>query len=573
MATEYSLTEAFKRIEEELIKSMIRNFEKHKAEELDEGFNWDQWQVVQLRELERYRKQNLEKFGEEFEILNGELEDLLRMTSEDAQTEEEARILREIGEGLFPEDEEPGISLGAFGINEDKLNSLIKSTTDDLEKAEHAVLRRSNDIYRQVIHDAQVYAASGGTYEQAVDMATKDFARRGITSIVYKNGSRHTIQDYASMAIRTAMKRAYLMGEGQKNAEYGIHTVRVNKRQGACPLCLRWVGKVLIDDVYGGGTKEEARQKRLPLLSTAMAKGFLHPNCKDVYSLYIEGVSQPAEPWSEYDLKVLADQYNYEQKEKHAKTMIQSWTRVAETRLDPENKRKAEALADGWRSSLSDIQELAGMSPHGSRRRLRIDLQPYEDLVASLKRYKIPAVPVKPLQRQLAHEEILDKLARLDPTAGSCSSVSMAYIANKAGYDVQDYRGGDSQDWFSRKGWKVQALKEWFGVKGKYEVTREEIKTVQTWLTSLDPKKEYLIGAGAHTTIVCRDQNTPIVWYLELQRGRSAAGWKQLTEKALIERFNCKKQRKRPNVAYIIETDTLAKADEFIRMLDYINTL
>ena len=53
---EYSLARAFKRIEQELIFSMIRNFEKHKAEELDEGFNWDQWQVVQLRELEKYRR-------------------------------------------------------------------------------------------------------------------------------------------------------------------------------------------------------------------------------------------------------------------------------------------------------------------------------------------------------------------------------------------------------------------------------------------------------------------------------------------------------------------------------------
>lgn len=356
-ATEYSLSQAFKRIEEELIKSMIRNFEKHKAEELEEGFNWDQWQVVQLRELEKYRQNNKEKFDEEFTDLNNQIEELLRMTNQDAQTKEEAKILDQIKKGVFFDESEPGIDAGVFAINDKKLDTLIESTTHDLEKAEHAVLRRSNDIYRRVIYDAQVYAAEGGTYEQAVDMATKDFAKNGIQSIVYKNGSRHNIGDYASMAIRTANKRAYLLGEGKKHAQYGIHTVRVAKREGACPLCIRWVGKVLIDDVYGGGTKQEAREKRLPLLSTAMAKGFLHPNCKDIYSLYIEGVSKPADPWSEYELKVLADKYNQEEGIKHAEIMAGKWQLVADTRLDKENRAQAEARFREWQEKAKQLRE------------------------------------------------------------------------------------------------------------------------------------------------------------------------------------------------------------------------
>lgn len=377
--TEYSLVRAFKKIEEELIRSMIRNLERHKAEETEEGFNWDQWQVVQLKELEKYRKKNRRLFEEEFEVLNGQVEELIRIANEDAQTEAEKRILEEIKNGNFEEPEEDPALVGELiGVNENKLNALVEATTGDLRKAEHAVLRKANDTYRQVINDAQVYAASGGTYKQAIDMAMEDFtedqirrdselymrqgltyeeavdkatknvALHGLRPVVYKNGSRHSVREYAEMAIRTATKRAYLMGEGKKQAEYGIHTVRVNKRTDACPLCLRWTGKVLIDDVYGGGTKEEAREKRLPLLSTAMAKGFLHPNCKDVYSIYFPGISKPAEPWSEYDLKVLADKYNYEQKEKHARTMLEDWRRVAETRLAPENKRKAETRAKEW---------------------------------------------------------------------------------------------------------------------------------------------------------------------------------------------------------------------------------
>lgn len=354
--TDYSLARAYKRIEMILIKSMIRNFKKHKADELEEGFAWDQWQVVQLEELERYRLQNQDKFDEDFADIHRQIDELFRMTNKDGQMKEEAKILDQIRKGNLERPGDPGIDIDAFGINERKLNALIDSTTQDLEKAEHAVLRKANDTYRQVIFDAQVYAANGGTYEQAVDMATADFCKRGIRSIVYKNGARHNIADYAAMALRTGNKRAYLLGEGQKHAEYGVHTVRVNKRPDACPLCLRWTGHVLIDDVYGGGTVAEAEEKRLPLLSTAMRLGFLHPNCKDTYSLYIEGVSKPADPWTEAEIRELAGDYNHKQALKRAQENADMFQRLAETRLDPENRRKAEAKAKEWRAVVESLE-------------------------------------------------------------------------------------------------------------------------------------------------------------------------------------------------------------------------
>ena len=94
---------------------------------------------------------------------------------------------------------------------------------DDMKKAETAVLRMANDQYRKVIFNAQVYANTGaGTYEKAVDMATKDFFSAGLNCVEYANGARHTIADYADMAIRTACKSAYLQGEGvnARNGEY-----------------------------------------------------------------------------------------------------------------------------------------------------------------------------------------------------------------------------------------------------------------------------------------------------------------------------------------------------------------
>lgn len=565
--TEYSLAKAFKRIQEELIKSMIRNFEKHKAEELEEGFNWDQWQVVQLRELEKYRRQNLNKFDEEFDDIHNQLEELLRMADEDAQTSEEAKILDEILKGNFTRPDPGEIDLDMFGINERKLDSLIESTTNDLAKAEHAVLRRSNDIYRQVIYDAQVYAANGGTYEQAIDMATKDFCKRGITSIVYKNGSRHTIEDYASMAIRTAHKRAYLLGEGKKHAEYGIHTVRVAKRQDACPLCLRWTGKVLIDDVYGGGTKEEARQKRLPLLSTAMAKGFLHPNCRDVYSLYIEGVSKPAEPWTEYELRVLADKYNQEEGMKHAQIMAGKWQFVADTRLDEQNKKEAEARVKEWQDKLKGLE-----SPEELKKELHIPIEPHEDLLASLDRYGIKPEPLKKLEKRLSDEEIIAKIvADKDETNGSCVSAAMAYLGNEMGYDVRDFRGGRSQAWFSNRQWRFDAISDWFGVKGKTIRTRNEFETVQKMFGDLEAGRKYLLSAGQHAAIIRKSTETGKMWYVELQLDRT--GWLPINDAILKKRFNVKENTQEICEPCIIDAESLKRSTEFLELLRYINRL
>lgn len=50
--------------------------------------------------------------------------------------------------------------------------------------------------------------------------------------------------------------------------------------------CLPWQVRVYIDDVYSGGTKEEAEELKLPLLSTAIKGGLFHPNCKHITKTY-----------------------------------------------------------------------------------------------------------------------------------------------------------------------------------------------------------------------------------------------------------------------------------------------
>ena len=63
---EYDIGAAFEAIENELIASMIRNFENHKQEELDEKKHWSMWQTEMLKSLEKYKHDNQKKYGKQF---------------------------------------------------------------------------------------------------------------------------------------------------------------------------------------------------------------------------------------------------------------------------------------------------------------------------------------------------------------------------------------------------------------------------------------------------------------------------------------------------------------------------
>lgn len=353
MSSEYDISRAFKRIENELIDSMMRNLKRHRAEEDELGIKWEQWQALQLKELERYRAENADKFTGEFTDINRRINEMLNTTYNDAQTDEERKVLEHIKQRNFtPTTDE----VSFFDLNDEKLNVLLERTQMDFTRAEYAVLRRANDAYRRVIFDAQVYANVTNDYNRAVDMATHDFLKNGLQSIQYKNGARHNISDYARMAIRTTNKRAYLMGEGNAHDKFGIHTVRVNRRTQACPLCVGYLGKVLIDDVYSGGTAKEASELGVPTLSSAMQAGFLHPNCKDIYSLYIDGVSQPAKPWTQQEINEIVGEYNQEQAIRHAEDMALSYARMAKYALDPLNAQKYQARADNWQARIDELK-------------------------------------------------------------------------------------------------------------------------------------------------------------------------------------------------------------------------
>jgi hypothetical protein len=354
--SDYNIREVFEKIEDELIDSMMRNFSRHRAEETKEGYNWTQWQAEQLKSLEEYRKHNAKKFGKRFKTINSKVEEMIRTAKADGNASQEAEILEAVKDG-FKAPKKPSAHSTAefFKVNDRKLDALIKSTTDDLKRAETAVLRMSNDKYRKAIFNAQVAMNTGAvTYEKAVDMACKDMLNAGLNCVEYKNGARHTLSDYADRAVKTANKRAYLRGEGEKRAEWGVSLVVVNSRQGGCPDCAKYIGKVFIDDVYSNGKKSDGNY---PLLSTAIKNGLFHPRCKDSTSTHYPELDDLDAPLSEDEIKELDRQRGIEEKQQYAQRQAERFDRRAEYSLDEDNKRIAQTRADEWHDRANTLEE------------------------------------------------------------------------------------------------------------------------------------------------------------------------------------------------------------------------
>lgn len=402
MSNEYDISHAFQRIEETLIQSLKRNLTRHLNEEKMENMNWSAWQTDQLKALEQFKKDNKKLFKNDFSTINSDIEELIRKSYENGKLEQEKVILEAIKNGDFSSNNKSINKMwhiykttknkrikkkqltriyekvnqtesSFFKINEKKLKALINETKENFEKAELSILRYSNDQYRKIIYDAQVYANTGsGTPQQAIDMATKDFLSKGINNIEYSNEAMVNIASYAEMAIRTANKRAYLQGEGEKRNEWGVHTVLVPNRGGGCPYCIKFQGKVFIDDVWSGGTEAESNSTGYPLLSTAVKARLFHPNCKDTVVTYFPGINIKPIPPTKEELEVKKQNYVIEQKQRYNERQIRKYKRLELGSTDDGNIEKYHNKRIQWQNYNKEFCEEHGLKRRYDREKVKV---------------------------------------------------------------------------------------------------------------------------------------------------------------------------------------------------------
>jgi len=196
-----------------------------------------------------------------------------------------------------------------------------------------------------------------------------------------------------------------------------------------------------------------------------------------------------------------------------------------------------------------------------------------EKVLSSLRASSIQRLEVKPFENVPSRDEIVNRLAGGDMTKGSCSSLSFAYAGNCAGYDVLDFRGGESLGKFSKTGFIVD-IAQMEGVQSSVLRASNDIKAVGELVKGVEQGKEYILATGSHAAIIRKVEKG--FEYLEMQSDKDS-GWHTLNNDVLRWRFGCKRSHtfygqklELPNV--LIDVDSLGKNAGFQEMLSYINT-
>ena len=187
-------------------------------------------------------------------------------------------------------------------------------------------------------------------------MATQAFLSAGINCLQYAKGATVSIASYSEMALRTANKRANLMGSANKRMEYGIHTVKITSHNSACPMCIQWQGKVYYDDVYGEVTPAERRGLGdYPLLSEAVKGGMFHPNCKNGLSTYYDGINQPPKEPTKEEVAEMTRRYNLEQRQRECERNIRKYKRLENGCIDADNIAKYAEKRRQWTNEYNKL--------------------------------------------------------------------------------------------------------------------------------------------------------------------------------------------------------------------------
>ena len=193
----------------------------------------------------------------------------------------------------------------------------------------------------------------------------------------------------------------------------------------------------------------------------------------------------------------------------------------------------------------------------------------FDKAIDELKEKNVEYIKVQSLKNKLMEDEIISRVGGGDLTQGSCASLCFAYAGNKAGFDVLDFRDGESRAYFARK---IDDVVEMAG--GFVEKDYNDFKAINRLLKNIETDKEYILSTGRHASIIRKSKEKG--WeYLELQSPTSN-GYKPLTNERLKNRFDCKTKRtsygkKIELVSSLIDIEKL-KTDAFKDLLGYINT-
>ena len=199
----------------------------------------------------------------------------------------------------------------------------------------------------------------------------------------------------------------------------------------------------------------------------------------------------------------------------------------------------------------------------------------YNRLLAGFNAFDVEYKPVETHAKKLTESEIISALSGGDMTKGSCASVGLAYIGQKLGWNVLDFRDGESRSMFARSS-NLLTLSQMDGMKALRAQGASSMTVGNRLLKMCEPGKEYYLATGRHAAIV-RKTDEGVLQYLELQ-SKNRSGWTDFDGNpryTLKTRFGCTQQSSAAAdydfMLDITESD-FTSSDDFRSLLGFLNT-
>lgn len=239
-----------------------------------------------------------------------------------------------------------------------------------LEDKPLQIMRKADDIFRQVavkVGEASFQEGNIVTRKILSQRLLDEYAKKGLQSVLYKNGRRVSIDSYCEMLGRTLTGRCALQASINRYVERGYSLGIVSAHFRSCDLCAPFEGTILSMD---------GKDKRYPSIWDAETQGLFHPNCKHDISPFYEELAQMYHEVSQGTPSIpndhpgimgapvhsaemdLINKYGYrdaqiyaykaQQRQRYIERQIRKWKRYKVTSLNEVSKKRASNKISYW---------------------------------------------------------------------------------------------------------------------------------------------------------------------------------------------------------------------------------
>lgn len=297
----YKIREIFSELELKLLEKMSRQLFKGSELPLND------WKIAKLTEISQFLG-NGEELIKQAKLINNDLVDILESSF--------AKGIKE-SDNVIPK-EPTTTQLAFFQSNQPRLEALIREAQTTSIEALRGFYGSIGSLYQDSINRSVLGVTSGTqTLYESIKSSTQGLAEQGIGFVTYENGNKVNIASYMEMATRTIANKTAQQATTARNKEYGYDLVLISQYMGCSDTCQPHQGKIYFDDTLG-----DVNRTQYPSLSSAIADGLFHPNCKHHKMPYDPEVQDKPSV-----IKNNEELYNNEQQQRYIERNIRQWKR------------------------------------------------------------------------------------------------------------------------------------------------------------------------------------------------------------------------------------------------------